>query len=164
MDDKVNVTLTGPAKVNGVREPAGKTVTVSTTLALQLAASGVINPEAAKALSVAIAEPPPLGSDFDAAVRAAVADREANWATAMDHFETMAEDTLNAALADLQNKNGLLTEVEAKADTLQALLADAETKFSDLEARLTAEAARADAAEKALMEKPATAKPAKTPK
>ena len=91
----ISVELTGPAKVYGVREPAGKTVTVSATVALHLAAAGVINPELATSI-VAAAEP--LGSDFDSAVRAAVADREANWSTAMDHFETMAEDSLEAAL------------------------------------------------------------------
>ncbi|QGA56166.1 hypothetical protein [Brucella sp. 2280] len=47
-DRKLTVTLTGPAKIDGVREPAGKSVTVTTTLALQLAASGVINPDAVR--------------------------------------------------------------------------------------------------------------------
>ncbi|KEY05833.1 MULTISPECIES: hypothetical protein [Brucella] len=47
-DRKLSVTLTGPAKIDGVREPAGKSVTVTTTLALQLAASGVINSDAVR--------------------------------------------------------------------------------------------------------------------
>lgn len=149
MNEKVSVTLTGPAKIHGVREPAGRTVTVSTTLALQLAASGVINPEAAQALSAAISETP-LGSDFDATVRAAVADREANWATAMDHFETMAEDREIALEKRLE---------KAGADIGELIAAQAE-----LEAKLTAETARADVAEKALTEKPATEKTAKTTK
>ncbi len=43
-DQKISVTLTGPAKIDGKREPEGKTVSVSPSVALQLAASGVINP------------------------------------------------------------------------------------------------------------------------
>lgn len=93
-DQKISVTLTGPAKIDGKREPEGKTVSVSPSVALQLAASGVINP-------VRFAETELLTGEVEAAVRVAVADREANWSTALDHFETMAEDRLNQALADL---------------------------------------------------------------
>lgn len=93
-DQKISVTLTGPAKIDGKREPEGKTVSVTAAVALQLAASGVINP-------VRFAEAELLTGEVEAAVRVAVADREANWSTAMDHFETMAEDRLNQALAEL---------------------------------------------------------------
>lgn len=137
MNDKVNVTLTGPAKVNGVREPAGKTVTVSTTLALQLAASGVINPEAAQALSAAISETQ-LGSDFDAAVRAAVADREANWATAMDHFETMAEDREIALEKRLEKAGADIGELIASQAELEGELVAARAALTEAQASLTA--------------------------
>ncbi len=91
MSDLVSVTLTGPAKIDGERKTAGATVSVPIKLALELAASGVINPDAAKSLSVALQDIP-LASDFDAAVAASVAERDGYWSTAFDHFETMAED------------------------------------------------------------------------
>jgi uncharacterized protein YbaA (DUF1428 family) len=39
---KVSVTLTGPAKIDGKREPQGKTVSVSEAVRRQLEASGVV--------------------------------------------------------------------------------------------------------------------------
>ncbi|SMD02566.1 hypothetical protein [Rhizobium sp. RU36D] len=113
-DQKISVTLTGPAKIDGKREPEGKTVSVTAAVALQLAASGVINP-------VRFAETELLAGEVEAAVRVAVADREANWATALDHFETMAEDRLNQALSDLDAANARIADLEAAAK------ADAET-------------------------------------
>ncbi|MCM2291088.1 hypothetical protein NAC44_01935 [Allorhizobium sp. BGMRC 0089] len=99
MSDLVSVTLTGPAKIGGIRKPAGTTVSVSTMLALQLAASGVINPELAQSLSDAVSATP-LEHDFQAVVDAAVAERLAV-------LETKAAEDLNAAherIAELERQ------------------------------------------------------------
>lgn len=75
-EQKHAVTLTGPAKVNGIHEPAGRTVTVSATLAVQLAASGAINPDLAGQLSQALdMSDALLESDFQRAVEDAAAGR-----------------------------------------------------------------------------------------
>jgi hypothetical protein len=96
-EKSISVTLTGPAKIDGKRKPAGTTVSVSTTLALQLAASNVINPELAKSLSEAV-NATPLESDFQAAVDKAVAERLA---------------TLDAKAAeDLKAANERIAELE----------------------------------------------------
>lgn len=118
----VNVTLTGPAKIDGKRQPAGTSVAVSILTALQLAASGSINPEAAQALAQAAAMPETaLASDFQAAVSAAIAEREAHWSTAMDHFETMAEDRQAAATAELAER---LEQAETKIEVQRKTIAD----------------------------------------
>jgi hypothetical protein len=99
MSDLVSVTLTGPAKIDGRRKPAGTTVSVSTTLALQLAESRVINPELAQSLSDAMSATP-LESDFQAAVDKAVAERLAT-------LDAKAADELKAAnerIAELEQQ------------------------------------------------------------
>lgn len=88
-EESISVTLTGPAKIDGKRKPAGTTVSVSTTLALQLAASGAINPELAKSLSEAV-NATPLESDFQAAVDKAVSERLAT-------LDAKSADELRAA-------------------------------------------------------------------
>lgn len=128
MSDFVSVTLTGPAKIGGDRKPAGATVAVSTTLALQLAASGVINPELAQSLSDAV-NATPLESDFQAAVDAAVAGRlEKVNAKAM--LDAAAVTSLEAERATLKAKvteaNALLTEAREEIAALK-LLADEAT-------------------------------------
>lgn len=106
MDDKtISVTLTGPAKINGTRKPSGATVSVSTTLALQLAASGVINPELARTLAEAMQDTP-LASDFEAAVEAAAAERVADLAT--EAAKTAQE--LDAAQAEIAALKALLAK------------------------------------------------------
>lgn len=122
-DHQVSVTLTGPAKIDGKRREPGYTALVTPTFALQLAASGVINP-------VQFGESEILTGEFEAAVRAAVAERDANWATAMDHFDTMAEDKLNEALDELQAEHSKVVELEGRAT------ADAD-RIAALEAALT---------------------------
>lgn len=137
----ISVTLTGPAKVNGVREPSGKTVTVSPTLALQLAASGVINPELAEQLSNALdMSDTALESDFQKAVEDAVAGR-------ID--ELKAEHGLK--VSELEEK---VAELEAELTTEKQAGADAETRLADAQAELAK-----------LVEQSANkVKPAKTPK
>lgn len=118
-DPKLSVTLTGPAKIDGQHEPAGKTVTVSHTLALQLAASGVINPDAAKALSDAIADTP-LSSDFEAAVSAEVEKRLVDLKAVAEELR----EELSAAKADVAKLTESLTaEVNARAELEKQLAA-----------------------------------------
>lgn len=112
MSDLVSVTLTGPAKIGGNRKPAGSTVSVSTTLALQLAASGVINPELAQSLSDAM-NATPLESDFQAAVDKAVAERLAT-------LDAKAAEDLKAAnerIAELERQLSEKAKPEAAKTT-----------------------------------------------
>ena len=172
----ISVTLTGPAKVNGVREPTGKTVTVSPTLALQLAASGVINPELAERLSNALdMSDTALEGDFQKAVEDAAAGRiDVLKAEHLLEIETLKETvstlrndligrtlSLNTALADLQTNEGTLVEERQKVADLEIRLtaeqqakADAETKLAEAQAELAKLAEQS--ADKA--------KPVKTPK
>ncbi|MVA19505.1 hypothetical protein GOZ94_11150 [Agrobacterium vitis] len=121
MSDLITVTLTGPAKIAGQRKPAGATVAVSTTLALQLAASGVINPEVAKSLAEAMQDTP-LASDFQAAVDAAVAERIAT-----------LESKTAEELATAQRR---IAELDQETEDLTADLADAITRLGKADARV----------------------------
>ncbi|WP_439605407.1 hypothetical protein [Shinella sp.] len=117
MENTFSVTLTGPAKIRGVREPAGKSVRVTMDIALQLAASGVINPAEVTAAAKPVVD-----------VVAAIAERDAHWSTALDHFQTMAEDQQADAIAALKADH--LAEVQA----LEQRAADAEKEAGDLRA------------------------------
>ena len=172
----ISVTLTGPAKVNGVREPSGKTVTVTPTLALQLAASGVINPELAEQLSNALdMSDTALESDFQKAVEDAAAgridvlkaDHLLDTALLENRIFDLTRDlgreksTVSTAIADLQAKDSQLVEARKKIADLETDLttekqakADAETRLADAQAELAKLAEQS--ADKA--------KPAKTPK
>lgn len=119
MDQTFYVTLTGPAKVNGVREPAGKSVRVTTAIALQLAAAGVINPHDVGASATPVVD-----------VAAAIAERDAHWSIAMDHFQGMAEDQRTDAIAALKADH--LAEVQA----LEKRAADAEVEAGTLRNRV----------------------------
>lgn len=138
--------LIGPAKIDGQREPAGKTVAVSHTLALQLADSGLIDPAAAKALSDAIGDTP-LSSDFEAAVSAELEKRLSeerkeieqrvraeigdDYAAALAG-QAEAEAREQAAQADIAKlTESLSAEVNASAD-LQKQLAEAEKLISEM--------------------------------
>lgn len=76
MSGLVSITLTAPAKISGVRQPAGATVQVPAELAQELAGAGAVSPQAVDALS-AVMDGLLLASDFDAAVKAEVAERMA---------------------------------------------------------------------------------------
>lgn len=119
MDETFYVTLTGPAKVNGVREPAGKSVPVTLTVALQLAASGVINADEVTASATPVVDVAPL-----------IAERDAHWSTALDHYQTMAEDQQADAIATLKADH--LAEVQA----LEKRAADAEVETGTLRNRI----------------------------
>jgi chromosome segregation ATPase len=114
----VSVTLTGPAKIAGHRKPAGATIEVSTTLALQLAASGVINPELAKSLSEAV-NATPLESDFQAAVTSLEAERD-------------------ALKAKVTETNALLTEAREEAVEWKRLSDEATDNLTSAEKALQA--------------------------
>ncbi|ANH04992.1 hypothetical protein [Shinella sp. HZN7] len=119
MDETFYVTLTGPAKVNGVREPAGKSVPVTLTVALQLAASGVINADEVTASATPVVD-----------VATIIAERDAHWSTALDHYQTMAEDQQADAIATLKADH--LAEVQA----LEKRAADAEVEAGTLRNRI----------------------------
>lgn len=189
MDDpKISVTLTSPAKIGGKHELPGKTVTVSHTLALQLAASGVIDPAAAQALSQAIGGT--VGtSEFDAAVaeiqrqaderiaqfEASFKEKEELVARAMQHVETNYKvnlDTLSKALtdaedhtahakADIENLTAsLTTEANARAE-LEKQLSTANNRIAELEEIITSRGVAAEeAAEDATNTQKAGKKPA----
>ncbi len=175
-EQEFSVTLTGPAKVHGVREKAGKTVTVSPTLALQLAASGVINPELAEQLSSALdMSDTALESDFQKAVEDAAAGRID--VLKADHLLDAAllenrifdltrdlgreKSTVSTAVADLQAKDDQLVEARQKVADLEAELTTEKQAKADAETRLVeAQAELAKLAEQSADK----AKPAKTPK
>ncbi|CUX69307.1 MULTISPECIES: hypothetical protein [Agrobacterium] len=156
MDDKeFSVTLTGPAKVHGVREKAGKTVTVSPTLALQLAASGVINPELAEQLSNALdMSDTVLEIDFQKAVEDAAAgridllkaDHLLDTATLenrifdLTHELDRERSAVGTAVADLQDElveaGEKIADLETALTTEKQAKADAETKLAEVQAEL----------------------------
>ncbi|BCH58521.1 hypothetical protein RvVAR0630_11450 [Agrobacterium vitis] len=132
MSDLITVTLTGPAKIGGQRKLAGATIAVSTTLALQLAASGVINPEVAQSLAEAMQDTP-LASDFQAAVDAAVAERittleiktAEELATAQRRIDELDQETEDLT-ADLADAIVRLGKADARVAELEKLLAPAQ--------------------------------------
>lgn len=140
MDEKtISVTLTGPAKINGVREPTGKTVTVSPTLALQLAASGVINPQLAEQLSNALdMSDTVLESDFQKAVEDAAAGRID---VLKEQHGLEIQKIIAAAAGTEAGLEGRLKEAVARAEA-------AEKTVTDLTADLAAEVKARTAAEK----------------
>ncbi|AGN38700.1 hypothetical protein RHYG_00031 [Rhizobium phage RR1-B] len=172
-EPNISVTLTGPAKVHGVREKAGKTVTVSPTLALQLAASGVINPELAEQLSDALdMSDTVLEIDFQKAVEDAAAgqidvlkaDHLLDTATLenrifdLTHELDREKSAASTAVADLQEDlaeaGGKIADLETALTTEKQARADAETRLADAQAELAKLAEQS--ADKA--------KPAKPPK
>lgn len=127
MDETFHVTLTGPAKINGVREPAGKSVRVTTAIALQLAAAGVINPNEVSASATSVVD-----------VAVAIAERDAHWSTALDHFQTMAEDQQADAIATLKADHSAEVEVlEKRATDAKKEAGDLRAKVAELEATIT---------------------------
>lgn len=145
-DRKLSVTLTGPAKIDGVREPAGKSVTVTTALALQLAASGVINPDAVRdAVSVDLFDTP-LENDFqeavDAAVSAALVPLTAERDTLINTVTELKDNllgrdmALKTALDDLQTNEGRLEEERQKIADLEKDLSAEKQARADAEAQL----------------------------
>lgn len=129
-EQKHALTLTSPAKVNGIHEPAGKTVNVSATLALQLAASGAINPELAAQLSKALdLSDTLLESDFQDAVEDAAAGRIE--LLGVKHMIDIA--TLENQLFDLSKA---LAESSTAAATSLSELNDARQRVIELEAQI----------------------------
>jgi hypothetical protein len=130
-DRKISVTLTGPAKIGGKREPEGSTVEVSTALALQLAASGVINPHH-------VAETAMLSGEMDEAVRQAVTERETLWGTALEHFKTMAEDDALARISGIESQRDAalqrVTSLEDAAKADASRISSLETEVAELTA------------------------------
>ncbi|WP_320200499.1 hypothetical protein RMR16_008690 [Agrobacterium sp. rho-13.3] len=169
MDDKnVSVSLIAPAKVNGVREPAGKTVTVSATLALQLAASGAINPELAAQLSQALdMSDTLLESDFQQAVENAAVDRIEVFKVKYDLEHAKLIDSYATEQREITDQ---LTEVSEKAAVLEGDLAAARRRYetaeeaaAEISADLAAEKTARAEAERKLADATAP-KPAKTAK
>lgn len=144
---KHSITLTGPAKVNGIHEPAGKTVTVSTTLALQLAASGAIPPDLAERLSGAIdMSDTLLESDFREAVENAAAGRiellKAENLLEVAALENQIFDLTNEAAEHKSAWEKTLSDLRDSGEELKV----ERQKIADLETELTSEKqAKADA-------------------
>lgn len=132
-DNKITVTLTGPAKINGVREPSGKAVVVSTALAIQLAASGVINPEATCDRDTRFA------SDFDAAVAKAAASLVAVT------VDTAVAEAIAGKVVELSAAHDQIRELQKK---LVDVRLDTATKLEEAENRATSAEDRAASADK----------------
>lgn len=166
-DRKLSVTLTGPAKIGGVREPAGKTVTVTSAYALQLAASGAINPDAVQIdLSDA-----PLETEFQAAVERAAEEKAKALASSL--VETAVWGAVETAKAEITKLKGDLSAMTERAETAEKAASDLATQLStEKKARAETEAELVTAqAELEKLTKPAAdpgkgddAKPAKPTK
>lgn len=144
---KVSVTLSGPAKIDGRREPAGKIVSVTTAVAQQLAANGVIAPATSFDMSDT-----PLTSDFDAAVAEAVAARTAEIQAQADAQLAAMNEALESAVAAAQ---GVIEAAAAKTAELEASITaatgraeEAEAKVAELEAKIAAASTNTGAGKK----------------
>lgn len=147
-----SATLTSPIKLDGEMKSAGTPVMVTEGVLKQI--EGCVDPLLTKlafdpdapaptpiiavetAVAAAVARNDAswngflegLRSDHKVEITTAVADREANWSTALDHFETIADDRRLADLAALQ------AETDARIAAIQ----------KDADARVEAVKAPAD--------------------
>ncbi|PYE87509.1 hypothetical protein [Phyllobacterium leguminum] len=162
-DRKISVTLTGPAKIDGVREPAGKTVAVTTTFARQLAASGVIDPVVVRGVANVDLSDTSLEINSQAAFDLAVAQKAKVLA------ETMVDEVIPAVVGllkrecdEMKAKHQLeiaklgndLAEYRKTIDERDRQLVEMVTHTNELEKKLSDATARAEAAEKKLVEVP----------
>lgn len=131
---KLSVVLSGPAKIDGVREPAGKTVLVTTTQAIQLAASGVINPVDINELGSDIASDMLVESDFNTAVEKAAAEKAG---VLIELAVLGATAPLKDEIAKLQNGNSEASKLLDEAQ--KAILALTKELEAERQERLTAE-------------------------
>lgn len=144
--EKVEVTLTGPAKVNGRRRKAGETITVSETVRDHLREAKVIHCDLDDVIqdvkgSGDIRSAFALVELGERAVAQAVAERDAHWSTALDHFQTMAEDDRDDAiaalkadhLAEVQALQKRVADAKSEADGLRAKVAELEAKAPDIQ-------------------------------
>lgn len=131
-DRKLSVTLTGPAKIDGVREPAGKTVSVTTALALQLAASGVINPDAVEGVVSADLPDTPLETEFQQAVEDAVSEALVSLTQERDALKA----DLQTAITRAETAEKTVTDLTADLATEAAARSGAETKLAEAQAEL----------------------------
>lgn len=133
-DRKLSVTLTGPAKIDGVREPAGKTVSVTTALALQLAASGVINPDDVEGAVLADLPDTALETDFQQAVDRAAEEKAKALASSL--VETAVWGAVETAKADIANLEKELATYRQSLETEAKARTEAETKLAEAQAEL----------------------------
>jgi len=162
MDDQTHdVVLTGPAKVGGEVKLAGAMVAVTRKHALQLEMSG--------ALPLGTAERLPRP---DAAALTSDAFEQAVAAKAQELAEAVTGAAIEAAIAEriggIENEADarialLEGEHRAELEVLDHELDAAKVRISELEAKVSAETSRADAAEAALVASKAdkSGKPAK---
>ena len=131
-DRKLSVTLTGPAKIDGVREPAGKTVSVTTALALQLAASGVINPDDVEGVVSADLPDTPLETVFQQAVEDAVSAALLSLTQERDALKT----DLQTAITRAETAEKTVAELAADLEFVRKGRSEAETKLAEAQAEL----------------------------
>lgn len=131
-DRKLSVILTGPAKINGVREPAGKTVTVTTSLALQLAASGVINSDQVEGAVLADLSDTPLETEFQQAVNDAVS---AALVPLTQERDALKAD-LESAITRAETAEKTVTELADDLEFVRKGRSEAETKLTEAQAEL----------------------------
>ena len=172
-DQKISVTLTGPAKIGGNIERPGRTVTVSVTHALQLVASGAISHEAAEALASTISGDTVSGFDQRMAEREKEIEQRLRDEIGDEYAALKAENAaLTKLVRDLEDANAganadiatltasLTGEVNVRAET-EKQLATAATRIAELEEIITARGVAAEeAAEDATNTQKAGKKPA----
>lgn len=141
--EKVEVTLTGPAKIDGRWRKPGETIPVSETVRDHLREAKVIHCNLDDVIQD-VKGSGDIRSEIALelgrrAVAQAVAERDANWSTALDHFQTMAEDERDDAIAalkaahfaDVQALQKRVTDAETEAGDLRAKVAELEAKATD---------------------------------
>lgn len=139
MENLISVTLTGPAKIGDKYRKAGEEVSVSADelRGLQEADAVPHDQDAVAAyvkgngdLRAAVAQ-----ELTKRAVASAVAERDANWSTALDHFQSMALDEKDNAIADLRLDHQIeLRKVEAREAEAIAEVTALRNRIAELEA------------------------------
>lgn len=121
MDDRIEVTLTGPAKIDGQRRAAGETLGVSFLVARQLEASGLIEPidigEVAATDPLAPVQIESLKSELSIA-KARIEELTA------ENIQIRAEsDVLAGQTAELVTANARIEELSIENNALRAEIA-----------------------------------------
>jgi hypothetical protein len=164
-DQKFELTLTGPAKIDGVSIAVGETVIITRKLAMDLADAGALPPDIADRLAGAsalnrsadfdneVAEAAKVMADVmtSAAIEEAIASR-------IGEIEKGADERISLIEGEHRAE---LEAVDHELDAARAQIIALEARVEALVADLSSETTRANAAEEKLTEAAKTGKPTK---
>tara|TARA_R110000868_G_scaffold368852_1_gene631985 strand:- start:8952 stop:9467 length:516 start_codon:yes stop_codon:yes gene_type:complete len=164
MEKPIEVTLISPAKIAGKHERAGRTLSVSSTIAIQLAATGAIASADLGEIDLQVTDPDGL-SGIDAgkialeeSLKLTMSQRDA----ALAKIEELkgARDTLTSELAKSQEQ---VTELESNRDALAHEVAKADLVITELRAAVASKTSEASDMKTATSEPSAAPKKAAKP-